>query len=268
MHIHIAHSTVYRYEPAATGAIQVLRLTPRNHDGQYVVRWRIALSVDARLAAREDAFGNVVHVFSLVAPIKELAVEVDGQVQTQDTSGVVRGTVERFPPPLFLRDTPLTKADTAILALAQDARAAGNGELLAQLHHLVERIHAGMQYDTGMTDVVMGAAEAFALERGVCRDLTHVFIAAARSLEIPARYVTGYLHFTDGTVDHEAGHAWAEAFVPDLGWVGFDPTNALCCTESYVRVAIGLDSLGATPVRGARYGLGAENLEVAIRVDQ
>ena len=77
-------------------------------------------------------------------------------------------------------------------------------------------------------------------------------------MRIPARYVAGYLQLADGTIDQEAGHAWAEAFVPDLGWVGFDPANGVCPTDAYVRVAIGLDSLGAAPVRGTRYGIGAE----------
>ena len=116
--------------------------------------------------------------------------------------------------------------------------------------------------------MVPSASEAFALKRGVCRDLCHIFIAAAHHLEIPARYVAGYLQMADGRIDQEAGHAWAEAFIPDIGWVGFDPANGVCPTEDYVRVAVGLDSLGAAPVRGVRFGLGNENLEVAIKVGQ
>ena len=132
---------------------------------------------------------------------------------------------------------------------------------------LLERLHGEMTYDLALTNTPMTAAEAFAGKRGVCRDLTHVFIAAAHCLAIPARYVAGYMQIEDGT-DQEAGHAWAEAFVPDLGWVGFDPANGLCPTDAHVRVAIGLDSLGAAPVRGSRYGAGSESLEVAIRVGQ
>ena len=96
MRIRIAHRNVYRYDPPAAGVIQVLRLTPRNHEGQYVVRWRIDVSADARLAAHEDAFGNITHVFSADGPFGELIVEVDGEVETQNTNGIVRGTVERF----------------------------------------------------------------------------------------------------------------------------------------------------------------------------
>lgn len=268
MRLHIAHSTVYHYDPPATGAIQLLRLTPRNHDGQYVVRWRIDVSPDARLSAREDAFGNMTHVFTATGPFRQLSVAVDGVVETHNTDGVVRGTVERFPPSLFLRETPLTQADAAIAKLAEEVRGANCGADIASLHALLERLHGEMAYDLALTNTPMNAAEAFARKRGVCRDLTHIFIAVAHCLAVPARYVAGYLQLADGTIDQEAGHAWAEAFLPDLGWVGFDPTNGVCPTDAYVRVAIGLDSLGAAPVRGTRYGIGAESLEVAIRVGQ
>ena len=112
------------------------------------------------------------------------------------------------------------------------------------------------------------AAEAFALKRGVCQDLSHIFIAAARRMDMPARYVSGHLKRADDAIEQNAGHAWAEAFAPDLGWVGFDPTNGVSVTEAHVRVAIGFDYLGAAPVRGSRHGGGEEKLAVAIRVDQ
>ena len=112
------------------------------------------------------------------------------------------------------------------------------------------------------------AAEAFALRRGVCQDLTHIFIAAARCLGMPARYIGGYFHRVDGVTQQEAGHAWAEAFVPELGWIAFDPANGICTTDAHVRVAAGLDYLGAAPVRGTRYGGGGEQLAVAVHVDQ
>jgi len=132
MRLHIAHRNVYRYEPPATGVIQVLRLTPRNHEGQYVVRWRIDVSADARLAGHEDAFGNLTHVFSADGPFSELSLEVDGEVETQNTNGIVRGTVERFAPSLFLRDTALTQADAAIRSFAQGVREAAGGDMLAE----------------------------------------------------------------------------------------------------------------------------------------
>ena len=111
-----------------------------------------------------------------------------------------------------------------------------------------------MTFDNAPTEATTTAAEAFALKRGVCQDLTHIFIAAARSLAIPARYIGGHFHRDDGVTEQEAGHAWAEAFVPDLGWVAFDTANGQSRDRCPCPVAVGLDYLGAAPVRGSRYG--------------
>jgi transglutaminase-like putative cysteine protease len=268
MHVRIHHSTVYRYDPPVAGAIQLLRLTPRDFDGQHVVRWRIELSADARLTPHEDAFGNITHVFTATGPLDELRVDVDGEVETQNTHGVISGAVERFPPRLFLRPTRLTAADEAIRDFAERARAGCEGDTLAQAHALLEGLHREVAFDLDMTEVAPSASEAFALKRGVCRDHCHIFLAAAHYLDIPARYIAGYLQMADGPIEQEAGHAWAEAFIPHIGWIGFDPANGLCPTEDYVRVAVGLDSIGAAPVRGVRFGVASENLEVAIKVGQ
>jgi transglutaminase-like putative cysteine protease len=268
MRLRILHLTSYRYEQPATGVIQMLRLTPRNHDGQYVARWRIDVSTDCRLDQHEDAFGNITHAFTADGPLSELAVTVEGEVETRDTQGIVRGAVERFPPNLYLRETALTSPDAKIDSFAAACRDDAGGKVLGLLHLILERLHRDMSYDTDPTHTATTAAEAFALGRGVCQDLTHVFIAATRSLGIPARYVGGYFHRNDGVNDQHAGHAWAEAFVPELGWVAFDPANGLCATDAHVRVAVGLDYLGAAPLRGTRYGGAGEALAVKVRVDQ
>jgi transglutaminase-like putative cysteine protease len=266
MRLRIAHSSVYRYDPPTAGVIQVLRLTPRNHDGQYVQRWHIDVVPDARLAAHEDAFGNIAHVFTADGPLEELRVEVDGEVETQNADGVVRGSVERFPPSLFLRDTALTQADSAIRDFAQKIRDSSGGVVLAELHGLLDRLFEDIAGDVATSPAPANAAEAFARKHGAPKDLAHIFIGAARTLGIPARFVRGYFRKPDAAAD--TSHAWAEAYVPDLGWVGFDPSNGCCPTDGHVRVAIGLDSLGAAAVRGTRLGVGAETLAVAIRVDQ
>jgi transglutaminase-like putative cysteine protease len=268
MRIRISHLTSYVYGTPATSVIQMLRLTPRNHDGQYVARWRMDVSIDCRLDHHEDAFGNLTHTFSTDGPFSDLAVMVEGEVETRDTQGIVRGTVERFPPSLYLRATALTTPDAGICAFAAASNDAEDGNVLNLLHHMLERLHDDMVYDTDPTQVATTAAQAFALKRGVCQDLTHIFIAAARSLAIPARYVGGYFHRDDGVDEQGAGHAWAEAFVPGLGWVAFDPANGLCATDAHVRVAVGLDYLGAAPLRGTRYGGGGEVMSVKVRVDQ
>ncbi len=268
MRIHISHATTYRYETPPSAVTQILRLTPRNHDGQYVCDWRIDLSRDCELHQHEDAFGNIIHTFTAEGPFKELAVSVEGEVETQETNGVVRGTIEPFPPSMFLRETSLTQADSAITDLAQTTRAEEGGDTLALLHALLKALNREITFDTDPTHSWTTAAEAFALRRGVCQDLTHIFITAARQLGVPARYIGGHFHRIDGITVQEAGHAWAEAYVDNLGWVGFDPTNGIATTEAHVRVAAGLDYLGAAPVRGTRYGGSGETLKVAVNVDQ
>jgi transglutaminase-like putative cysteine protease len=268
MRIRIQHETVYQYEQPAAGLIQILRLTPRNHDGQYVIDWRIEVSEDCRLTEHEDAFGNITHTFTADGPVGELRVLVQGEVDTQDTNGVVRNAIERFPPSLYLRETSLTTADDAITAFAHEKLSTAGPDELNLLHALQSSIKEEIIYDTDPTHATTTAAEAFALRRGVCQDLAHIFIAAARCLKIPARYIGGYFNRSDGVVNQEAGHAWAEAFVEALGWVAFDPANGMCATDAHVRVAVGLDYLGAAPVRGTRYGGGAEQLTVAVQVNQ
>jgi transglutaminase-like putative cysteine protease len=268
MRIYVTHETRYRYDEPVTRVIQALRVTPRPHQGQHIVNWRIEVSQDCKLDAYEDSFGNLMHAFSADGPLDEFRVLVAGEVETQDTHGIVRGAVERFPPSLFLRETALTQPDHAILEFARALGASHAADRLDLLHTLLRALHADVTYDTDPTHPATTAADAFSLRRGVCQDLAHIFIAAARSLAIPSRYVSGYLYRNDGVTAQRAGHAWVESFIPDLGWVAFDPTHKICATDAYVRIAIGLDYLGAAPVRGARAGGDGETLMVAVHVDQ
>lgn len=265
MRIRIRHQSVYRYETPVRSAIQKLRLTPRSYGGQSVEDWRIDIDRDCRLTETEDGFGNILHCFSADGPFDSLTATVEGVVETFDTSGVVQGAVERFPPVLYLRDTDLTQASPQICAFAQEI-AGRRTTPLSKLHELLAAIHGIMTFDADATHTNTTAAESFDKKAGVCQDFAHLFIACARSLEIPARYVGGYFRRADGVDAQSAGHAWAEAYVDDLGWVGFDPAHGLSPNEAYVRVAAALDYLGAAPIRGARAGGGSEALEVAITV--
>jgi transglutaminase-like putative cysteine protease len=267
MRIRVAHETIYRYDLPAKSVIQTLRLTPRSHHGQHVIQWRIDIDQDVKLTEIEDAFGNIGHVFSAVGSIESLSVAVEGEVETHDQAGVLRGVIERFPPSLYLRETPLSAPDAALRAFAQDA-APGSASTLSVCHGLMGAIHEAMAFDTDPTHAATTAAEAFALRRGVCQDLTHVFLACARERRIPARYVSGHMHRADGVVAQSAGHAWAEAYIEDLGWIGFDCANDVCPTDAHIRIATGLDYLGAAPVRGARYGGEGERLDVRIEVSE
>src|SRR5215470_1816012 len=217
MRIRISHTTAYRYDAPVKSVTQVLRLTPRNYDGQYVASWRIDLSADCLLHQHEDAFGNITHIFTADGQLDGLEVAIAGEVDTQDTNGIVTGAVERFPPALYLRETPLTEPDVALTSLAADALASG-GTRLGMLHQLVAKLHREIVFDTDPTHPATTAAEAYALGRGVCQDITHIFIAAARAAGTPARYVAGHFYRSDGVTAQDAGHAWAEAYVDDLGW--------------------------------------------------
>jgi len=264
MRIRIRHETTYRYLEPAKSAIQHLRLTPRNFDGQHVKDWRIDVDRDCRLIASEDAFGNVVHRFTADGPFDSITTTVEGDVTTFDTAGVASGALERFPPALYLRPTPLTAAGPALADFARVTTAGENGPLAA-LHALLSAIHDKMTFDADATHAATTAAEAFERGKGVCQDFAHLFIACARVIGAPARYVSGYYLRTDGD-EQVAGHAWAEAHVADLGWVGFDPAHGLSPGERHVRLAIALDYLSAAPIRGARIGGAGETMEVRVRV--
>ncbi len=263
MRIRIDHATRYAYARPARFIVQMLRLTPKSCESQQGRDWRIETDVDARLRRSEDAFGNIVHSLYTERPTDDLTIRVTGEVSTVDTGGVIRGQNEKLSPSVYLRETRLTRPDAALTAFADTA---GQGGALDRMHRLMGAIHQAVAFDVGATSATHSAAEAFALRRGVCQDHAQIFIACARAGGVPARYVSGHLNRTDGQHDQDAAHAWAEAWIDDLGWVGFDPANGICPTDHYVRVAIGLDALGATPIRGTSYGGGVESLTVALHV--
>ena len=195
---------------------------------------------------------------------EELEIEAAGTVETQDSNGVVAGLANGAPPRVFLRETVQTRPDGAIHALAKSVH---GKDTLATLHELLGAVRDRVEYVAGATDTHTGAAEALADGKGVCQDHAHIFIAAARTLAIPARYVTGYL-MLDGQSTASAHHAWAEAWVEGLGWVGFDVANRVCPTHNYVRLAAGLDASYAAPIVGSRRGGETETLEVSVAVQQ
>src|ERR1700709_1817855 len=206
MRLRIAPPPTYRYEPPASGVIQILRMTPGSHDGQYVADWQIDVSTDSRLDVHQDAFGNVTHVLTY-GPIADLTIKVEGRSETHDTGGVLRGTDERFPPSLFLRSTPLTEVNPAMAAFARELRPESESDVLGFLHALMMRINEHMTFDEDPTTSGTSAAEAFAGKRGVCQDYAHIFIACARSGGVPARFLARHFFRSDRMVNHPDGHA-------------------------------------------------------------
>ncbi len=263
MRLSVSHATHYAYGSQVDYSIQRLLLTPLSYAAQRVVSWQIkAPGVEGALQY-SDAFGNRVHLITALKPDEPHTIIADGVVDVDDVAGLVQGLPMRVPDAVFLRQTEATQPSEAMLDML-----GGIGErpsnTLNFLHALMGATHGAVIYETGSTHAHTTGAEAFAQGRGVCQDHAHVFIGLARASQIPARYVTGYLIADDVS---PAAHAWAEALVPDLGWVGFDAANAKCPTDHYVRVACGLDATGTAPVRGCRRGGADEQMTVEVRVE-
>ncbi len=268
MRIKISHSIAYAYAEPARHITQILRLTPRDHDGQHVMSWRIEPNIDGRLRATQDPFGNIVHTFSADGPIAGMAIRIDGLIETTDLAGVVRGMIERVPVEVFRRDTLLTTPDEALRSFASDTTRAADTPL-SKMHALMDTLHEQTTcVETGQR-TGLGAAAAFAAREGIPQDIAHIFMACARHLGMPARYVSGYVAESDAlpqtTLPHASGaHAWAEVHLDDYGWIGFDAANGLCPIDTHVRIAAGLDYADAAPVRGARKGGDGEALAVTV----
>ena len=268
MRLSVDHVTHYRFEPPMRGVIQSLRLTPSVFDGQIAIDWSIDTGDAVRGATFRDGAGDWIETAKHVGPTEESFVAVRGLVETVDLTGVLRGHREIMSPAVYLRSTRATRPDIALTELAQAAVAKiAPDRGLDRAHALMNAVADAVAYSPGETEHGTTAAEALAMGHGVCQDHTHVLIAAARLLDMPARYVTGYLFASEDETAQEASHAWAEIFVPDLGWVGFDTSNRICPNDHYIRIGSGRDAADAAPIRGVARGFGEESLDVKVVVN-
>lgn len=258
MRISVEHITRYKYEHEAAYSIQCLRMTPSDFDGQRTLQWNITTAPASTLMPSRDGFGNALHLMTITEPHSEIEIRLAGSVEVENRQGVVNGAPDFAPLRVYLRRTPLT---TATAELEDFARAIDSGDRIGQLHELSGRIRDRIDYRPGVTDPATTAAESFKAGHGVCQDHAHVFIAACRTLDIPARYVTGYLLLASED-RAEANHAWAEAWV-DGCWHSFDVANSSEANEHHLKLAIGMDYLDACPVRGVRRGGGGEEMQAA-----
>jgi transglutaminase-like putative cysteine protease len=263
--IRISQEIAYTYDSPARSVMHALRVMPRDHEGQVVVSWRIEPSVDGRLRAGEDPFGNLVHHFEADGPFDQLAIRIDGIVETTDTTGFVRGAAELLPPPMFLRQSKLTHPDEPMILYARRLARAGVSPL-QQLHGLMDALHTEMTIEPGRNDEPAKACDAFSLRRGSPIDIAHVFCGCARELGVPSRLVAGYLAVPEGGSALAARHAWVEAWVDGYGWIGFDACLNLCPVDAHVRVATGIDHADAAPFRVSRVGGAGERASNALRV--
>ncbi|WP_050927998.1 transglutaminase family protein [Aestuariivita boseongensis] len=265
MKLKISHTTSYHYDKPVPYALQQLRLRPKSRPNQAVLAWDINIAGGRRQVSFEDEHANTVDLISFEPGVQDITVHCEGEVDVSDNAGVTGKHLGFVPLWLFERSTPLTVAGPNVRGLVSEFDKPK--DTLEMLHELSAHILEKVPYSTDQTSSELTAEQVVEAGHGVCQDHAHVFIAAARSLGIPARYVSGYL-MMDDRVSQDASHAWAEAHTPGLGWVGFDISNGISPDARYVRVATGLDYLGAAPVSGMRYGHGTENMLVKLQVEQ
>ncbi|MEO0032792.1 MAG: hypothetical protein RIS94_2550 [Pseudomonadota bacterium] len=265
MRLVIDHTTHYRFTGPASYGLTRLRLTPRTAPGQAIAAWSIHLDGARVQVEYDDENVNRVTLISLEPGAREVTIRCEGVVETSDEAGIVGRHAGYLPLWHFLQSTPLTQPGPRLRALVGALEV--DGDRLATLHRLSAAVLGSVTYQTGHTDSATDAEAVLGYGHGVCQDHAHVFIAAARLLKIPARYVSGYLMMND-RVDQDAGHAWAEAHVDGLGWVGFDISNAICPDARYVRLASGRDYREAAPITGLRYGDHDESMHVTLAVGQ
>lgn len=265
MQLNVSHRTTYSYKNPPAFSAEVIRLTPRTNASQHLVRWRIEPS--AGLSVWTDAFGNTCHTLVVDEPRERIEIHAAGEVVTTDVNGILPREDGELPLEVFLRPTDQTRLNEELREFAQTFSAPLAKNRIDTLHDLMGQIRERVDYRTGTTDALTTAVEAFEAGEGVCQDHAHLFIGCARALGVPARYVSGYLYDGEHSDAYVAGHAWASAWVDDLGWVSFDVSNCKSATGSHVSVAVGLDYETAAPIRGVRSGgAGDEALDVAVNV--
>ena len=264
MRLTVRHVTAYDYDAPVPYGLMQTRLTPKSTSQQKVLDWSLGIEGGTRQLGFTDQNNNKVTLLSFEPGATRLVLTATGEVETTDTAGVLGPHGGYMPLWLFQRQTALTTPGKGCRALISEA---SGDDPTSRLHSLSAAIREAVAWTPGKSEVGWTAEEALKAEHGVCQDHAHIFVACTRAMGIPARYVSGYLMMTD-RIDQEASHAWAEAHVEGLGWVGFDISNGISPDERYVRVATGLDYAEAAPVHGIRQGGAGESLTVSLAVEQ
>ncbi|MDP9082460.1 MAG: transglutaminase family protein [Pseudomonadota bacterium] len=260
MQLHIRHETWYRYERPVKYSVQSLHLTPRRDVSQRALTWTI--TAPGRRLEQVDAYGNISHLLTIEEPHREIQIIVHGVVETVDTEG--RQDDGTLSPLAYLAPTLLTAPNDDLKAFANSALDRVT-EPRARALALAEAVFSAVRYKSGTSDVADTAAVAFKSGEGVCQDHAHVYLASARAVGIPARYVSGYL-FT-GDASDAASHAWVDVWLgAEIGWQSMDVTHKRPAVRNYCRLAVGRDYLDAAPVRGVRQGGGGEKMVANVLV--
>ncbi|MEM1195799.1 MAG: transglutaminase family protein [Pseudomonadota bacterium] len=267
MRLSIRHTTRYAFSEPVIHALQRLRLTPKATQGQSVIHWDMQYKNAHPELEYDDQHFNTVTLIAVEPGASEVVITSNGIVETLDHSGVIGRHSGHLPLWSFLGQTKLTKPGARLRALIREVPRSSDQGDVDYLHALSARIREVVDYEKGCSGVGTTAEEALINGKGVCQDQAHIFIGAARAADIPARYVSGYLMMND-RIEQEATHAWAEAHIDGLGWVGFDIANGISPDPCYVRVATGRDYRDAAPVAGISFGQAEEMLTVNVEVEE
>jgi len=265
MRLSVTHTSRYEYAAPASHGLLRIHLKPKSTHGQEICDWSMELDGGQVEVEYEDQHRNSVLLAGVAPGAQSVTITCRGTVETSDNAGVVGRHCGHMPLWAFVKQTELTRPGPLAADLAMSLEADADNSLDA-LHALSAAVSRAVEYQTGHTDASTTAEEVVQAGKGVCQDHAHVFISIARHLGIPARYVSGYLMMND-RIEQEASHAWAEAHVPDIGWIGFDISNGISPDERYVRVATGCDYRDAAPIIGIAYGTGYSKLDVRLSVE-
>jgi transglutaminase-like putative cysteine protease len=286
MKYRVRHQTAYRYAEPASLSQNELYLHPRETGSQQLLESRLSIVPEPQYQhRRKDYFGNIVHVFLVQQPHRELSITATSLVATsvsatpqpdqtpswESTAGQLADHTDPglLMPYQFVFASPLVAATPATKAYAQSSFPPGRPLLEAALE-LTARIFNEFTYDKAATTVDTAVDQVLASRKGVCQDFAHLAISCLRSLGLAARYVSGYLETKPPPgkpklIGADASHAWFSLFVPGWGWIDLDPTNNLIPSESHITVAWGRDYGDVTPVKGVVMGGGSHTL--AVKVD-
>ena len=280
VHYDIEHLSRYHYSRSPKQCVMMLCLKPRNDRGQRVLNFGIETDPAALLTSEQDCFGNTRHVFNLNGEHRALEIIARSTVSPTPFSPLprclgagawneIRSWKDSFALWDYVHPSALTRP-SSLLAEFVDRHGIQRAEdPLQGLLRLSDMLHQRFRYAPGSTSVMSSIEQILQSGGGVCQDYAHTMIAIARSWSIPARYVSGYLHLSglEGEQAPEnATHAWVECLLPELGWVGFDPTNRCLADERHVRIAVGRDYRDVSPTRGILRGGESTGIEVAVRV--
>ena len=282
--LRLFHVTEFEYDGSVSESYNQVHLQPQDDEWQNCVTFRLATEPASMPAFHLDYFGNRVHRFNVMTPHRRLRIEaqsivVVGDARPPTTGGPALAVLPKLRQALaeeqwdFLAPSTYVPADCGVGRLAAEAEAESDGTVLGFLHTTAALIKTTFKYAKGATHVHSSIADVLASQAGVCQDFSHLFLGIARGRGIPARYVSGYFVPAPGELREAeqvsgglASHAWIEAFVPDTGWVGLDPTHGGEVGRQHVRVAYGRDYADVAPVRGVHRGSGGQRLSVDVRV--